>query len=496
MPGEQHSCEVPSSVAGFNICDRLGSGSFSVVYKGLSSASNSFGVRTTVAIKCISMQIANSSKLNSDCVVSEISILRSLKHRNIVRLLDFQWDKKYIYLIMEYCGGGDLAFFIRKYGSLPEVVARKLFGQLAGALQYMRAMNVAHMDLKPQNILLTNKSRLLIKVSDFGLSQYLKKNESTSSFRGSPLYMAPEIFSHKQYDSRVDLWSSGVILYECLYGRAPFCSDSYEALVTKILSSEPVSYPATTKLSPECLDLLQRLLVKDPQKRISFEKFFLHAFVSPSRAVSSQENATADELISQAENAEKEKKFVDALKLLTRGAQIYMSYLEATENPSEKTKLRQKIRLVLDHAESLKESLRPKTEGKSFSRVQSEWQDVPQVISSCLVNLTLFVSSVDAAILVADSARNLELSERWSEALSKYMLAIDGSLRVLEKEKNSSRAQKLQQQVSQWLSSAQNIKVSDGSEIDMLDAESLSGGRDDEAEKQFKKYVSGNHRHS
>lgn len=84
--------------------------------------------------------------------------------RNIVRLYDFQWDRNNIYLIMEYCGGGDLSSLIKHYGSLPETVARRFFRQLASAIQYMRAMNVAHMDLKPQNILLTNRHKPSIKV--------------------------------------------------------------------------------------------------------------------------------------------------------------------------------------------------------------------------------------------------------------------------------------------------------------------------------------------
>lgn len=81
-----------------------------------------------------------------------------------MRLYDFQWDKRNVYLIMEYCGGGDLASFIHQHGSLPEAVTRRFFRQLASALFYMRAMNIAHMDLKPQNILLTNRQRPFIKV--------------------------------------------------------------------------------------------------------------------------------------------------------------------------------------------------------------------------------------------------------------------------------------------------------------------------------------------
>lgn len=416
------------------------------------------------------MQIANASKLNSDCVVSEISILKSLKHRNIVRLIHFQWDKKNIYLIMEYCGGGDLGSFIKRHGSLPEAITRKFFRQLAAALQYMRAMNVAHMDLKPQNILLTNRYRPFIKISDFGLSQYMKKDESTSFFKGSPLYMAPEIFT-RHYDSRVDLWSCGVILYECLYGRAPFYSESYDKLVSKILSSEPVSYPSNIKVSAECLDLLQGLLVRNPQQRISFEKFFSHPFVSLVKEPSTHEVSKADEFVARAKTAEEEKNIVEAIKYLTSAIQVYMSYLEILEDVDEKAVFRQKIKSVLEHAESLKESLRPTSEEKSPTfEPKSEWPEVPQV---------------DAAVLVASTARKLQLDERWSDALEKYTLAIEGAMRVLTNEKNTPRALKLQRQVSQWLSSAEHIKEY----MEVMNLDSIAGEQDEEVERQFKRYA-------
>ncbi|VDD86222.1 unnamed protein product [Enterobius vermicularis] len=473
MSGEWATTHVPTSIAGYNVSERLGAGAFSVVYKGLSAAPGPNGVRSTVAIKCINMQTANSSKLNSDCVVSEISILKTLKHRNIVRLYDFQWDRNNIYLIMEFCGGGDLGSFIRKHGSLPEAVTRKFFRQLACGLQYMRAMNVAHMDLKPQNILLSNKYRPSIKISDFGLSQCLKKSESSSSFRGSPLYMAPEIFARRKYDSRVDLWSSGVILYECLYGKAPFSSDTYEKLVSKILSSEPISYPSTVKLSAECSDILRGLLVRDPQRRMTFEQFFSHPFVALLKMQSAQEFEKADEYIAKARIAEDSKKTAEAIQFLTLAIQLYMSRLEILDDREEKARLRRKIKETLERAEYLKETIRPVSEEPlpSSSKAVSEWSDIPQV---------------DAAIIVASNARKLMLEEKWSEALEKYTLAIDGAMRVLANERDTPRATKLGQQVSGWLTTAQRLQEY----MKVLNLETLSVEKDDEAERQLKRFES------
>ncbi|VDK31668.1 unnamed protein product [Gongylonema pulchrum] len=308
MPNDNN---IPSTVAGYNICERIGSGSFSSVFKAVSTSPGPNGVRTTVAIKVMDMLAANASKLTSDCVVSEIRILKSLKHRFLFFFLSSSisvctWDRNNIYLIMEFCGGGDLGSFIKLYGSLPEAITRRLFCQLASAIQYMRALNVAHMDLKPQNILLTNRYKPFIKISDFGLSQYLKNDEHASSFRGSPLYMAPEILCHGPYDSRVDLWSCGVILYECLYGMPPFTADAYENLVDQILSQRSINFPMNVRLSFDCLDLLQALLVRNPRHRITFERFFAHPFVGLAKAASFAEIEKADNYVEKSRQAEAE----------------------------------------------------------------------------------------------------------------------------------------------------------------------------------------------
>jgi serine/threonine-protein kinase ULK/ATG1 len=103
---------------------------------------------------------------------------------------------------------------------LSERVARKFFRQLASAMYYMHERNIAHMDLKPHNLVLTNTYRPSLKVADFGFAQHLRNSDdddkgegwTSKKFRGSLLYMAPEIYKRENYDARVDLWSVGVIL--------------------------------------------------------------------------------------------------------------------------------------------------------------------------------------------------------------------------------------------------------------------------------------------
>ena len=117
-------------------------------------------------------------------------------------LRDFVWDDHYIYLVMEYCSGGDLSRFIKKKKVLPEFVAKYCLQQIASALKFLRENNVSHLDLKPQNILLSSKNSPTLKLADFGFAQHLDDRVGKKGMRGSPLYMAPEILLQNRYDAR------------------------------------------------------------------------------------------------------------------------------------------------------------------------------------------------------------------------------------------------------------------------------------------------------
>eukprot|EP00061_Rhincodon_typus_P015873 g43793.t1 len=151
-----------------------------------------------------------------------------------------EWDSENIYLIMEFCAGGDLSHFIRTRRALPEGVARRFLQQLASALQYLHERNISHLDLKPQNVLVSSRSTPHLKLADFGFAQHMSPWDEKHVLRGSPLYMAPEMVCRQQYDARVDLWSVGVILYEALFGRPPFASKSFLELEEKIRSNKAV----------------------------------------------------------------------------------------------------------------------------------------------------------------------------------------------------------------------------------------------------------------
>ncbi|KAK9821598.1 hypothetical protein WJX81_003954 [Elliptochloris bilobata] len=256
----------------------IGSGSFAVVWKAQHVTTGE-----TVAIKEIK-EITNKKLMQS--LAGEISILKQITHKNIVQLLEVVEEHGRIYLVMEYCAGGDLAAFIRQRRSVSEVEARALMQQLAAGLKELWSRNLVHRDLKPQNLLLAAPGPgAVLKIADFGFARSLQPSALADTLCGSPLYMAPEILQFQKYDAKADLWSIGTILFELVVGKPPFNGANHVQLLRNIERAEAaLPAPVAAALSPRCRALLHGLLRRNPLERISFEEFFLHAFLAGSEA--------------------------------------------------------------------------------------------------------------------------------------------------------------------------------------------------------------------
>ncbi|KAG8576137.1 hypothetical protein GDO81_009782, partial [Engystomops pustulosus] len=265
-----------------------------------------------------------------------------------------QWDRDYIFLITEYCAGGDLSRFIRTRRILPEKVTKIFLQQLASALKFLYERNISHLDLKPQNILLCSLDRPHLKLADFGFAQHMTCQDEAQSLRGSPLYMAPEMVCSKHYDARVDLWSVGVILYEALFGRAPFASRSFSELEEKIRSSQSIELPTRPRVSLECRDLLQRLLVRDPDQRISFPDFFNHSFVDLEHMPCAESLQKAAAFVVEAVEKDGAGEHSAALTLYCRALEYFIPALHYETDVRRKEVIRSKVCQYVSRAEELK----------------------------------------------------------------------------------------------------------------------------------------------
>lgn len=239
-----------------------------------------------VAIKLIKRSTIMKDSDSEIKIHREINSLKLLSHPNIVNLVEVMKSGKYIGIVLEYASGGELFDYILQHKYLKENVAKKLFAQLVSGVDYMHAKGLIHRDLKLENLLLDKHKNVII--SDFGFvnSYNRDKNDLMKTSCGSPCYAAPElVLSQTAYEGRkVDIWSLGVILYAMLAGYLPFDDDPENedgADIIKLyhyICKTPLTFPEY--VSPLARDLLRKIIVSDPKKRITIDEIRNHPWLS------------------------------------------------------------------------------------------------------------------------------------------------------------------------------------------------------------------------
>ena len=279
------------------IKETIGKGTFSVVKLG-----EHIKTKQKVAIKILDK---GKFKTKEDLIriQREIKILSMLEHPNIIKTYKISETPKKYFIIMEYCEGGELFDYIVERDRLDEYESSIFFYQLINALDYIHSKGVAHRELKPENLLLSQKKKS-IKIIDFGLSNFYEIGErGLETPCGSPSYASPEIIRGEVYDGfKIDIWASGIILYAMLCGYLPFDddeeeekedkndikyfsesntnnkeekSDDNEVLFQKILEGK-IDFP--DYVSETAIDLIQKILVVEPENRIEIKDIKKHPF--------------------------------------------------------------------------------------------------------------------------------------------------------------------------------------------------------------------------
>ena len=252
----------------YKILDKLGSGSFGKVYL----AQNKY-TKEKVAMKEIKK--ANKDLLSDGEIKDEIEILKSLDHPDIVRIIESYNTKDSYVLVTEYCEGGELYDQVRN--QLSETQIAVIFKQLLSGLAYLHSHNIVHRDLKLENILIqeieksktTGEDLFNIKIIDFGTARIFDNKKKPQSIVGSSYYIAPEVLNQK-YGKECDLWSVGVILYMFVVGHAPFDGCDDEEITGNIQKGiYKKDDKRWKKASKEVKDLIQKLLIYSPKKRLT-----------------------------------------------------------------------------------------------------------------------------------------------------------------------------------------------------------------------------------
>ncbi|OHT05213.1 CAMK family protein kinase [Tritrichomonas foetus] len=261
---------VPVNIGEFHVLQKLGNGAFSTVYLAVHEPT---GLK--VAIKDIQIHATMDSSMKTH-LVREINLVKSAKSNFIAELFDVIEAPEHVYLVLEYVENGNIAQNIAKVGLLNGEQARTMIAQMVIILCYLHNhLHIAHRDIKAENVLIDKFWN--IKLVDFGLCNHFSTPEQNfRSVCGSIQYLAPEIVKNKPYTKAVDIWSTGILIYKIVTGRFPFEDISMQLLLHKITSSK-LSFPPG--MDPDLVDLLQKMLSKDPKNRITAEQMKLHPYL-------------------------------------------------------------------------------------------------------------------------------------------------------------------------------------------------------------------------
>mmetsp|Transcript_14676 Transcript_14676/g.23103 ORF Transcript_14676/g.23103 Transcript_14676/m.23103 type:complete len:320 (+) Transcript_14676:161-1120(+) len=257
------------SLNDFEIGKPLGRGKFGSVYLAREKQS-----KYIVAIKVLHKSQLLKAGVEHQ-LRREIEIQSHLRNKHILRMYGYFYDAKRVYLILEYSPGGELYKKLTAKGSFTEQVSARYICDLAQALDYCHAKHVIHRDIKPENLLVGAYSE--IKIADFGWSVHAPTSRR-NTLCGTLDYLPPEMVEGREHDEKVDIWSLGVLLYEFLYGNPPFEADGHSATYRRI-SRVDLQFPAKPDISDDAKDLIRRLLVKNPDRRMKLKDVRKHPWV-------------------------------------------------------------------------------------------------------------------------------------------------------------------------------------------------------------------------
>nr|CAB3266649.1 serine/threonine-protein kinase 17A-like [Phallusia mammillata] len=260
----------------FTVEDTIGRGKFAIVKK---CVEKSTGKR--FAAKCIRKR-----RHCRDCtqdILHEIAVLElSSSHPHLIDLYQIYESSTEFVLILEYAAGGEIFdYCVGLKDAFSETKVRQLFRQILEAVDFLHDRNIVHLDLKPQNILLTDEKDGDIKLVDFGLSKHLSENLEIREILGTPDYVAPEVLNFEPISTSTDIWSLGVVCYVMLTGVSPFLGETkIETLMN--VTTGVVDFPNDLfdEKQTACKDLILKMLQLDPQNRVTAKDCLQHTWLS------------------------------------------------------------------------------------------------------------------------------------------------------------------------------------------------------------------------
>lgn len=211
-----------------------------------------------------------------------------LDHEHIVKLYNHYEDEDNFYLILQFCGKGQLYTMIKKSGRLNDKMTAQYMREVISAVNYLHELDppIIHRDIKPENILLDSENS--VKLGDFGWSNFFNGDSRRLTYCGTPEYLAPEMIRQSGHDASIDVWNLGILFFELLTGKPPFEGKNQQDLFDNILKQK-INWPKG--FSPVAKQLVKRLLQSNPAKRIKLSEITEHPWFKshpPQKPVTTQ----------------------------------------------------------------------------------------------------------------------------------------------------------------------------------------------------------------
>ena len=262
--------EKENPIGDYLLNEEIGSGGFAKVVQAIHIPTGE-----KVAVKIMDKAQIFSEPLNLNRIQREIAILKIVRHNNIIKLYELMETPDKIYIVMEYCNGGELFDYIVSKQHLTERQACRFFQEIINCLEYLHSLNIVHRDIKPENLLLYKiKNKINLKLIDFGISNCYTMDKLLSTPCGTASYAPPEMHKGEEYYGLLsDIWSAGVVLYAMVFGYLPFCEDDEDVNIKNIIEG---NYEIPEEASPELADLLVHLLDINPLTRYDLDQIKDH----------------------------------------------------------------------------------------------------------------------------------------------------------------------------------------------------------------------------
>lgn len=259
----------------FSIVKQIGSGNYARVYKVIANSGRE------LAVKAINLS-KTSDHYKQKFLPRELTILRRISHPNICKIHEIMQITDRVFVVMQYCAFGTIADLMLKMGPLTEQVSRYIFGPTVEAVAYLHSIDIAHRDLKVENVLLD--SDYSPKLTDFSYAiDTGKLNTHTETFCGTLPYLSPEVISLHVYDAKkTDIWSLGICLFVMLNDKLPFPFEDVKQMVMKQGNRE-YKFRTNIKVSEQAQDLVASALNPDFKKRVSCKDILKHPWLSGPR---------------------------------------------------------------------------------------------------------------------------------------------------------------------------------------------------------------------